>query len=41
VFEADEKNLARFWVRMIGVDVNAINITENSNSNNYLKIGCI
>jgi carbamoyl-phosphate synthase large subunit len=20
VFEADEKNLARFWVRMIGVD---------------------
>jgi carbamoyl-phosphate synthase large subunit len=27
--EADEKNLARFRVRMIGVDVNAINITEN------------
>jgi carbamoyl-phosphate synthase large subunit len=26
--EADEKNLARF-LRMIGVDVNAINITEN------------
>jgi carbamoyl-phosphate synthase large subunit len=33
--EADEKNLARFRVRMIGVDVNAINITEEqSNSNN-------
>jgi carbamoyl-phosphate synthase large subunit len=27
--EADEKNLADFGVRMIGVDVNAINITEN------------
>jgi carbamoyl-phosphate synthase large subunit len=29
VFKADEKNLARFRVRMIGVDVNAINITED------------
>jgi carbamoylphosphate synthase large subunit len=39
VFEADEKRIwQRFWVKMIGVDVNAINITETeSNSNNYLK----
>jgi carbamoyl-phosphate synthase large subunit len=36
--EADEKELARFRVRMIGVDVNAINITENREQlNNYLK----
>jgi carbamoyl-phosphate synthase large subunit len=29
VFEADEKNLEGFWCEMIGVDVNAINITED------------
>jgi carbamoyl-phosphate synthase large subunit len=29
VFKQMKRNLARFWVRMIGVDVNAINITEN------------
>jgi carbamoyl-phosphate synthase large subunit len=27
--EAEEKNLGWFWREMIGVDVNAINITED------------
>jgi carbamoyl-phosphate synthase large subunit len=37
--EADEKGIWQdFGVRMIGVDVNAINITENrEHSSNYLK----
>jgi carbamoyl-phosphate synthase large subunit len=41
--EADEKNLARFRVRMIGVDVNAINITENREQFKQLlkKLGTI
>jgi carbamoyl-phosphate synthase large subunit len=35
-----KRNLARFRVRMIGVDVNAINITENREQfKQLLKIG--
>jgi carbamoyl-phosphate synthase large subunit len=35
-FEADEKEFGKiFGVRMIGVDVNAINITENREFKNY------
>jgi carbamoyl-phosphate synthase large subunit len=34
--EADEKNLARFWVRMIG-DVNAINMENREQFKQLLK----
>jgi carbamoyl-phosphate synthase large subunit len=37
VLEADEKEFGKIWVRMIGVDVNAINITENREQQQLLK----
>jgi carbamoylphosphate synthase large subunit len=35
--EVMKRNLARLWSKMIGVDVNAINITENREQFKQLK----